>query len=439
MKWLVVLLLGLCLGAECSNQMPPHAPSDRPYYPAGMVQQENRLLVVSANFDKRYSSGSVLSIDLNEVDKLLDPNKAIFPGDLKNTSFTWIPSFGESPVLVSGGLLLLSREHQQMLHLDLNSTSGALSCGTAKGDCTSASVLTALNYRYPYYMEMLWGGEGIIGYLEAPRRRPLNQTGSVDEWAELQRFSFDATTKQISLKETYRIQDIIPKDPPDPTKPTVLVPDQTQMFARLGAMKVFDKNLFVGVDALLSYGDLNSTKKNAKLLWFSLSENSFDAKEVKEFNLSSEISAQMIKGFDFTATRMYVILEEPGTLVRLDIVRDDKNKISDLKRADQVSSCEGPAAVSVAPNGQAVLVVCERSHDVVSYRPDSFAPLSLVRNSGRSPVRIWFDTRGDKKDRFYVSYFFDGSIGVFELDANGKINPLGRIFPQSAPNHKGGT
>jgi len=112
----------------------------------------------------------------------------------------------------------------------------------------------------------------------------------------------------------------------------------------------------------------------------------------------------------------------------------------------QVPACKDPADLKLSPAKEVFLLACQSDNEVIVYDSKSLSPIGSDRIEtgpfGRGPVRIWFDRRSERKNRAYISYFLDGSIGVMDINlTNGQhvATMVDRIFTSGPAWREGGS
>jgi hypothetical protein len=429
----------ICFSGCSELAVSEDAPKDRAYFPSSLLQTNNQLFVFSYNQDLRYKSGSILKLDLN--------TNAIL-------SFAPISSFAEAPVLLKDSkILFLSRSRDEMHLFDIPTNQ----LEKVQFDLIPNSAGKIRNWLWhdPYYLSIFpsSGNEvkGIIGYLNdksSLEKIEDFKNSRLETYGELEFFSLERNILKIT--RTYLLQDLVPEKVVTETSFPKKEESAYRRISHLGGIQILEEKnnvslVLIAADSLPSSINLFSTARQARLLWFSTNDlkHEIDKKTIGEHILQPG----KIVGFDIIKDgdtfQVYVIMEDPNLLMRVDLNRQNGAILAKTK--GQAPLCEKANDIRVAPNKNTLLVSCAQNSEILAFNTSN--DLTLVgRDSdnatpfGRGPVRILFDKNNTK--RAFVSYALDGSIGIFEIKDDpintNRLQAISRIFNQAPFNHPGG-
>lgn len=376
---------------SCIGQIGKTPPLDRPTFPMGMALSPDgsRLAVISSNFDFAFDSGAVLMADLTATsDQLTGPDVVI---DDAFTSGLVIPTFGDRPVFDATGthLFLTSRE-QNLLHELTVDGDGTLSCDDAER-CDQAPHALALVGNDPYDVVLLDQSADADGNV-AVRGLVTHQSAR-----EASFFSFNEAREG---SDRLRVE-TVPLDFGEAafgvrSAAVRAGDDATNRPARVFAtVERRDGTVIIGAD-LVSFE-------------VPVPGGAADVTFVSQ-DLEALIGARTTRDLVVVDDAVIMALRFPDGLARFAI--DPVTGVPTLTALKD--SCAGPTSLAVtgADQGSLLLVTCQDGDAVELIDPVTLESRDALRFYGRGPYDVVVDP---VRQRAFVSFFLDNSIGVISL------------------------
>jgi DNA-binding beta-propeller fold protein YncE len=422
----IVVALALLASAGCLRDLVGEdPPAQSAHFPQGLALHPDgkHLLVVSSNFDLKYNRGALLVADLDAVDQALangaaeSPLERQVPGDAAWVSAAFIPSFGSRPALTPDGkrAFVATRGANQIAEVEI-SANGTLSCGEdseegAAPECGQGSRVLQVPANDPYHLVLTAASESrvdgvatklgsaqVVGFVLDPQR----DDGSRLRLSALWSLGEDVLgVRGIAALDTGRGPALL-------VGTEVLDPSSRQGFA--AELAVLDARL----------------PENLVRTRHSLTED-LGARSVREVTLTAD------------GKNALVILRVPDGIARYAIDEDVDGRIR-LQLAASVGACRSPTAIRTftldTPSGplERAALTCFDDDTLLLVDPLTLATTDASRFFGRGPSDVVVDV---VRNRLYVSYFLDDTIGVFSLvddDGNARLQALGRIGePRAKP------
>jgi hypothetical protein len=119
--------------------------------------------------------------------------------------------------------------------------------------------------------------------------------------------------------------------------------------------------------------------------------------------------------FSSDRKRLFIVGRVPDTLLELKVTDPDGFPVLSFLRATPL--CDGPNGIAVLPRagrGDVVVVTCSSANSVAVYDSDVGDQVALVSNIGVQPFAVAIDSRGGAA-RLFVSNFGDGRISVIDI------------------------
>ncbi len=458
-----VLSILLLLLATSASDYDFNPPSNRPYFPIGLAQSNDFLAVLSNDADLRYTRGNVLLLDLQRVEQQIDQGNKEIAADLVVSSSLFLPPLAQAAVFQKGQneplLLITGRGSQQII--SLKRSEGTLSCLTGEAtnqECAQEGNFWPTPSKQPYFIRYAQsaalGINGVIGYLsEADNRQTLE---------EIQTFALDDGTSFI-FKHGYSIANLVAAKAlvgksETERRRAINAARNNKERVHLGDLQFLEKGRdgFAEETLLFASFDQRSTTSQgislgdvSKIIWFPaslLASPELDLNQVEVLDLTALTNAQRVRRLDFwvppsvlpdgTVFRVYILFQGPDSMARLDFKKDGA-KFAGKLSAFNANICDIPEGLFVSSQFEKIFVSCfgKGQSAVASFNPETLVAEAFNQTFGRGPFDILIDERLNSKPRLYVSYFLDGTIGVFDAVS---LNPLARIFSQSPLNQEGG-
>lgn len=438
----LILFLGGCPGQLVWED----PPVDRPYYPESLAQtDDNKLLVISFNRDRRYGGGSLISLNLQGLtpDKLSP--KVFTSGKDLIESVALIPSFSMAPTFdADGNLLLLSRSKSKLLAL--NRTGSTWGCNDVESvnnvaNCMSNSLIELLLRGTPYFLRKIndnnQESKFLIGYLREPKSEIVDETNDtpLKDVGEIQFLTRPKIAGQNSSSKNYFVDGMLNRSSNDSGAKKI------KRTTNLGGMQILaNKWVLLAATAPIK----GKSDKESFLVWFEKEALGKDNLDASSFNFAESFKDHSIKAIetieDENIFHIYVATSNPARLFKIDLEVDGENLQAVYQK--QVLLCEEPIDIKASWSKKTLLVACSLNNEIVAYDADTLDLAGKDSSSGKpfgkGPVSILFDKI--TPSRAYVAYSTDGSIGVFNVTDAGsnRLTPLGSIFESALANHPGG-
>lgn len=412
---LTAVMLVACVQEE------PGVPLDHPLFPTGLAVANDRLLVVSSDFNLANNEGALLSAELATVRAAVAPSGAdeVVAGADAYVAGAVLPPLGDRPVLTSGGerVYLPTRGTNRVVVLDV-APDGALSCGAADlvtvgaaagaprcGGNSNALQLTAND---PF--------EVVV----------LDETREGDALVRV-----DAMAMLLSSPEVVFFSDDTRRDGAARVQRDATLDLGTAIG---GVRSAVLRPAVAGSDrVVIAATDLSrdASLLGARILLFQPSADS----EIRSFDVTlatgslSMRDVLLVPGEDGDDDALLAVLHDPDALARFEI--DDAGAVPNLRLSALSSTCRAPQSLaraiipSAAGTIDRVLLTCRDGNVVEAIDPLTLRTTDAVRFLGRGPYDVVVNDAVDAVE-VYVSFFLDGSIGVLrflEGDAAGDGAP----------------
>jgi hypothetical protein len=439
------------------------APLDRIFLPSGgqVVNSGRRLLVVNSNLDLRYSTGTVVPIDLSAV--ALDRNKGTWNNcpsvdfrPIKNEgrfcckdlldprvlncddrpyadiqSTVLIGSFGTAPVLQNFSLgekkvermFFAVRADPSVTFVDAFVEGGkpALRCtGTATGTTLTATGNAQCSGDYRVQSGFAEGNKAgsKVDLPEEPFDVQIDPDlgvlyvghlvggiSSLDvcgpELGALPRLSGVLSNAYSRAEGSGGVMSTIPSVPGDPTAPLFTT---ARAGFRLGQVYLRDGKHLIG----------GCTTSDARDLTLVASEPTAATAFVPRGQGTRGLVYQANRGRAFILH--HNTLGQPAALSRVRIAKDNLGEMQFAPEAS-IDVCAGPSQMQLHRNGRGerLFITCFDSGQVYVVEPDSMVVSGEI-DVGRGPSMLIFDQ--NDQDFAYVTGFIDNNISVIDLRVN---------------------
>lgn len=447
MRLTLLTLLTLLVATACNKTLATRPPlSERLYYPTGVAFVApadgglGRIYAASSNFDRRFETGWVTSIDLSAVRSqdgrgLPPPGVPVPPPDAgsdqgRPVQFTFLATDAGSLVETESfaGIATVDTLHNRLFVptrsageldevavMDVTPDGGpSMSCYFAGGsNCTLDSILVALQQT-----------PGDIGYPAAPQ--PYSVTVAPPPRDEIYLTSLrpasspaQSTLNLVNYLVTLHQGDLDAARAAYPSNGAYVPPDSA--FSPIGSgssnsVVVDDTYLYVSGRVKFNTGDpdvlLRIVERDSKLVAFPQLQLVWASLEARGLQLRPATGT--------TPGRLYLAVQSPAALMVIDIGQPPASGLPPavtLVRA--VPLPEGPNDVQliVRPGGQTPLVAitCYIDGSVVFYDDDLGQIAALIPGVGALPFAMAIDSRGPDWARMYVSNFGDGRIAIIDI------------------------
>jgi len=417
----VVAAVGFLGCTPQSVSRPP--PTDAFYFPSGLVYVDSTtsslgmLYVASANFDKRYDSGTVISVPLSGVAELPAISAPLggFPRQIDNLGSgiaqVAIQSFaGEMDGfrLADGRtrLFIPTRAEGDLLEI-VDSQDGALSCLNGGRDCVADSSvsLTSLPFmsggkpRAPEPVGVaIRDGQVYITHLKPADSPPKTNL-------QLETYTVNVAAENPIIDETSFLSLGLVAAGFGPSTNSVAV----------GGRFLYLSSRYLGPGGAMVW----LLHRQLRVLYSVALERSYFTLEARGLAINPE------------ETRLYVAGRNPDSLVVVDLTNVDTDTPT-LRVVRAVPLPEGPNEVrvisrrnvadvdgSVGRLGDLVVITSSTAGTVSIYDNGVGRLVAQIPNVGVQPfglaVRIESEAQRDKRARIFVSNFGDGRIGVIDL------------------------
>lgn len=398
-------------------------PLNAPYFPGGLAQSGSFMAINSTNGPLKYKQGAILSIDLNA------PSTSI-------KSALTIPDFSTNPLVFGPYLILASQVRSELLRIPYQG-----------GLLSPASITLSLDFA-PYYL--------------APFKHP--QSGK--EYIFVAGLSSDSVSivdlESFTVLSSFSTSPLVSLD--KKFRRNKLEPPKFAVRGIKAAKTSTGMHLFVACEHF-SFDEVTfMSPKSAHLLWMKITDDllagQVDTANLRQIDLSGRYVkpptqtpttpsasdpkvppnllqltnkryfGSQVHGFDISPDKdeIYVLLHGPDSLLKVDFSQNSNN-IDDLV-VGVTASCRYP--IDIIASKDLVYVACF-SEAVTAYDSATLNEKYVNRFGGRGPVKLMLDERHDK-NRLYVAYYSDSSVGVFDLN----LNWIGRLFEQLPEYENGG-
>lgn len=402
------LLVGAACAVGACNDVGKPVPTDRAQFPTGLAVAGDDLVVVSSNFDLSFESGALLRADLKNVRSTLDGGADVV--DDAYSSAVTLPSFGDAPVVdATGEHVFVTTRGDNQLH-EVSLKDGVVSCG-GSDVCGVAPFSLQLGQNDPFNV-VLFGVDG-----DGVTRGMI--THLVANQAEI--FTFNPAADDASRLRVER-DAINFGDNVDGVRGAVLRPavagvNEAQVFLTL---EVTLDGVVVGTS--VGVFDVPDVERG-------------DNVTVTGIDVTAETGAIFARGMAVVtdadgSVSVVVALRGPDALARF--AYNDRTGAFTLTHLTE--SCVEPTTLvyvdgaSVGTAGvDRLLLTCQGGEVVQALDPHTLEVEDAVRFFGRDPYALAVDVAHAQA---FVSFFLDGSIGVFDLkdaDGNAKLIARGRI------------
>lgn len=408
----------VCLAAAVLASCTPKddaPPRDRPVFPTGLavVPGGAHLLVVSSNFDLTFRQGAVLAVDLDRVDEALaDGDGTPIVADAF-TSSVEVPSFGDRPVVTSGGERAFLATRAENLVVELGVDDGALSCEVAEpreGEvpgCGRAPGALLVRGNDPFHLAIVNEARDADGALvrvdglTAALTSPDVQFWSADLGRNDERRFAETGLLRVSEEFTgLRGLALVPRTGRGP-----------MVFA--AAERRRDSFLGRGT-SLVAF----EPRRGAPVATLDLTEAT-GALAAREIAVVPSLDPAV------PPSALLLLMRSPDSLVRVDLDEQPDGRV--FARVGGVQpTCDDPSKITVVRldpdedvEGDEVvraLVTCFGDDALLAIDPDTLVVTHADRFFGRGPYDVVHDAA---RQRAYVSFFSEGTIGVFDLVADG--------------------
>ncbi|MCA9508532.1 MAG: hypothetical protein KC505_08940 [Myxococcales bacterium] len=401
-----IKLIALFSWVGCTSapvKVPP--PDHSVPFPLHMALEGDALLVVGANTDDHFSDGKLVVIDTTAVDRVIKsgvPKNPIAWNSVV-TSNVLIPSASSMIALDSNTVTFASDSSSRLYRFSIRS--GVLSCENAQKsivDCKDTQSLS-LKQSEPGYLQLI-----------ATNNNEKNLLISYRTSSQIELISLGTKMKHV------------------------------RSFNFVDTLK--SKNIKISADEIIVTKKIQVEKNNEKSLVYFLLERQF--KEDKSqpqgiyllsINLSDllnneKISPSRVNFWDFkdkffidsahdmhideAEQSVYILAEKPESIFKFSL----KSKTL----LDTTSVCESATSMSVSKEQNRIFIPCYKDSRIASFTK---SPLSLDVVSeihGQGPAKAVLD---EKKKLIYVSFFDDGTLGIFDFN----LKYLGKVFSTTSP------
>lgn len=415
MRLVVTLLLVLPLTSCLQDLTRDEAPRDRVFFPSGLAQSGEFLVLSSTNAALRYESGAMVALDLQKIDAGLSTpsSETVKFGKEAIASIIGAPSFGTQPLIVDSNTLLATGRAESKL-FSMPFTQGLLSGTSADIDIGFA----------PYFMQIFHrpnlSSVVFVAGLTSDKILVIDpQSMKIVNTIELSGLVTQEDGKGRPKKNPAQITVsglkilLSPPPPAAPREPMLFIGCSLYDHREVRFIEAKSAQLlWVPINEAL----ISGTVDNNTVSSFSFDKNKHMGKEIHGFSISPDLN------------ELYVVLHRPDSLARIDFTKYKQPNVPILTGV--VPTCHYP--MDVAVSSTLVYVACF-TEAIAAYDRLSLDQLHVNRDLGRGPTSLLLDSRPGKT-RLYVSYYLDSTIGIFSDD----LVPLGSIFEPIPENQDGG-
>jgi hypothetical protein len=457
------LFLSALIG--CVGEQQETHPLTRPHYPSGLAISGNTLAVLSMNFDRRFTSGALLTVDLdkveNELQKLgsVPPASRFISGDAVVTSSAFVPSLARQTIALSGAatgtepapitFIFQNRDQETIQAVPLNRNTGTIRCARPATmaaadvlgqDCREAAGILKLSGREPYTMAALPKEPGDTGFPKVA----VAYLGS----DQIDVVEFNANGLPARVAATVNLLALVDKS--DLHKNV----GAQVMRMRIRSLKTLTKGqggyagesiVLAALEFKLSVDTSFLDPTAARVVWFPVAKllsGQLQSSDLGEWNLTKQINSKGVSDVEAIAengkVRLYALLTKTDAIVAADfnaVPGGKKLQSASLRRI--LDTCDNPLQITYVPSQKTLVVGCRDTMAQASLRlvdPATLEPTHIVNRFGRGMEAF---AVSPERNRVYVSYGTNGTVGILSTE-DGKLEIKGHIFPNAPRNLPGG-
>lgn len=417
-------------------------PETHPFYPGPMARSGDNLLITSTNANLKYGNGALFSIDISLIELAILSKKEEVP----TLTDDGVGPFYAQPI-PSHASFFAKSETQNNVYLLNKGESQLSTVDQALADCMStkpgkcndipskklqtldAKSMAIFARGSKEFALIAFGGNGQLEEIE------FLAGGSFKQKRIIPLFTYvvDTDTPEAHNVKVQKIEILKASDS-----------GYAQDYLVAALTMPIRKDDPTRNDSSIALTDANRVSQNY-LVWTPL-ENILKAKPKKSLfnflNLSSILKSNTLQDFMLLPKheQLIVISKDVSSIAAFELEEHDaKLKIGQNPKSKE--TCSFPLKVAYAPSTDLLYVTCFEKRTILGIDPLSLEPVLSNFNFGHGPFELLVDESDPSTPLLYVSFYLDGSIGVYTLmneDGEATLTPALRIFTQGPANHEGG-